>query len=79
MFGSLTGMIITSLARTFHAAFEESSAFCTKPICGAPRNARGWPSSGHAGAIASLHGWLARYWRWSITIRSTVRPNFSVR
>src|SRR3954454_14685171 len=62
--GELDRQIITSLGITFHAACGPRSRVWTHCICACPRSARGWLSSGHGGAIASLHGWSARYWRW---------------
>src|SRR4029077_13817668 len=73
------GMTMTSLARTFQDALELLSWSCTYFICGWPRKSRGWLKSAHGTTTASSHGWFLRYWRWSMTIRSTVLPNFSVR
>jgi hypothetical protein len=68
-------MIVTSLAMTFHAALEALSRVLTQFIWVRPRKSRGWFHSAHAGATASPQGWSLRYWRWSMTISSTVRPN----
>ena len=57
---TFVGMIVTSLAITFQAAFEVFSWFLMYAICCGPRKSRGWFQSAQGGATASSHGWLAR-------------------